>query len=59
MATKKVEKRIVTSEEQIADLFHVVQEHMRGACGPKAGPEFFEAQSETKIRGPLNKFFYR
>ena len=33
VATKKIEKRIVTSDEKIADIFHVTQEYVRGACG--------------------------
>jgi len=30
---EKVGERVVTSDEQIADLFHVAQKYVRGVCG--------------------------
>jgi len=29
---EKIEKRVVTSDKQIVDLFHIIQEYMRTTC---------------------------
>ena len=46
---KKIGERVVTSDEQIADLFHVAQEHVREAYESSSIKYFFSFISHLHI----------